>query len=137
MRRRQSLPWIPAFAGARSGADERGFTLLEMMVALAVFSIAALALIKLQAVTLRTAADMDGRIMGQIVARNLMVEIETDPTAPGVGREEGDVENGGRQWHWARETTKTGDARVVRIDLVVNGAGVRSPAALTFLKASE
>ena len=35
---------------------EHGFTLLEMLVALAVFSLAALALVRLQGVTLRTAA---------------------------------------------------------------------------------
>jgi general secretion pathway protein I len=108
-----------------------------MMVALAVFSLAALALIKLQATTLSTAADMDGKIMGQIVARNLMVAVETDPTPPSLGSEEGDVENGGRQWHWTREVTKTGDARVLRVDLVVNGASVRSPAVLTFVRATE
>ncbi len=107
------------------------------MVALAVFSLAALALIKLQAVTLSTAADMDGKIMSQIVARNLMVEMETDPAPPSVGSDEGDVENGGRQWHWTREVAKTGDARVLRVDLVVNGGGVRSPAVLTFLRATE
>ena len=58
---------------------ERGFTLLEMLVALAVFSLAALALVRLQGVTLRTAADLDSKALGQIVARNLMVDVQSDP----------------------------------------------------------
>src|SRR3546814_3358742 len=51
---------------------ETGFTLLEMLVALAVFSLAALALIRLQSVTLHTAAGLDGKTLGQIVAHNLI-----------------------------------------------------------------
>ena len=39
----------------RARQGEGGFTLLEMLVALAVFSLAALALVRLQGVTLRTA----------------------------------------------------------------------------------
>ncbi len=44
---------------------EHGFTLLEMLVALAVFSLAALALVRLQGVTLRTAADLDSKALGR------------------------------------------------------------------------
>ena len=39
--------------------NERGFTLLEMLVALSVISIAALALIRLDAYAVRTAGDLD------------------------------------------------------------------------------
>src|SRR3546814_4644313 len=66
----------------KARGEEQGFTLLEMLVALAVFSLAALALVRLQGVTLHTAADLDSKAMGQIVARNLMVEVQTDPAPP-------------------------------------------------------
>ena len=46
---------------------ELGFTLLEMLVALAVFSLAALALVRLQGVTLRTAADLDSKALGRSI----------------------------------------------------------------------
>jgi len=113
---------------------ERGFTLLEMLVALAVFSLAALALVRLQGVTLRTAADLDSKALGQIVARNLMVEMQTDPAPPSVGEEEGDVENGGRRWHWKCAVKATDDKRLLQVDLTVDGQPGASPVVLSFVR---
>ena len=116
---------------------ERGFTLLEMLVALAVFSLAALALVRLQGVTLHTAADLDSKAMGQIVARNLMVEVQTDPAPPSLGSEEGDVDNGGRRWHWTRAVRATNDRRLLRVDLTVDGQAGSSPVVLSFVRAVQ
>lgn len=114
---------------------ERGFTLLEMMVALAVFSLAALALLRLQGVTLHTAADLDTRTIAQIAARNLEVETLTDPAPPPLGETRGVVENGGRQLGWQRTVARTDDSRVLRVDVAVTGGAGTSPAVLSFVKA--
>ena len=116
---------------------ERGFTLLEMLVALAVFSLAALALVRLQGVTLRTAADLDSKAMGQIVARNLMVEVQTDPVPPSIGEEDGESVNGGRRWHWTRVVKPTDDRRLLQVDLTVDGQPGASPVALSFVRVVE
>ena len=116
---------------------ERGFTLLEMLVALAVFSLAALALVRLQGVTLRTAADLDSKALGQIVARNLMVKVQTDPLPPSIGEAGGDVTNGGRRWHWSRVVKPTDDRRLLQIDLTVDGQPGASPVALSFVRVVE
>ena len=116
---------------------ERGFTLLEMLVALAVFSLAALALVRLQGVTLRTAADLDSKALGQIVARNLMVKVQTDPLPPSIGQADGDVTNGGRRWHWSRVVKPTDDRRLLQIDLTVDGQPGASPVALSFVRVVE
>ena len=115
---------------------EQGFTLLEMLVALAVFSLAALALVRLQGVTLRTAADLDSKTMAQIVARNLMVEWRTDPQPPALGDTQGVVDNGGRQWRWTRAVKRTDDARLMQVDVAVQGAS-GSPAVLSFVTVAE
>ena len=120
-----------------SRSTQQGFTLLEMLVALAVFSLAALALVRLQGVTLRTAADLDSKALGQIVARNLMVEVQTDPIAPGTGEEEGTVENGGRNWHWTRIVKATDDKRLMQVDLMVDGQPGASPVVLSFVRVVE
>src|SRR3546814_2524125 len=100
---------------------ENGFTLIEMLVALAVFSLAALALLRLQGVTLRTAADLDQRVVAQAVARNLAIETLTDPVPPVIGASAGTTTNGGRPWHWARRVQALGGG-VLRIDIAVRGA---------------
>jgi len=111
-----------------------GFTLLEMLVALAVFSLAALALIRLQAVAVRTAADLDQRQMARLVARNQMVELLTSPEMLAIGEQQGETENGGRTWHWDRKVSKAGERDIVRVDLRVTGAADASPVVLTFLR---
>jgi len=131
------VPWAPAAAGARASGDARGFTLLEMLVALAVFSLAALALVRLQGVTLRTAADLDSKAMGQIVARNLMVELQTDPAPPAIGAAEGNIDNGGRRWHWRRTVKPSDDRRLLQVDLSVEGQPGASPAVLSFVRVVE
>lgn len=122
-----------SFTSVRRSAQQ-GFTLLEMLVALAVFSLAALALVRLQGVTLRTAADLDSKALGQIVARNLMVEVQTDPAPPSLGAEEGDVDNGGRRWHWTREVKATDDKRLLQVNLTVDGQPGSSPVVLSFVR---
>ena len=108
-----------------------------MLVALAVFSLVALALVRLQGVTLRTAADLDSKALGQIVARNLMVEVQSDPLPPSVGEEEGAVANGGRNWRWHRIVKPTDDQRLLQVDLTVDGQPGASPVVLSFVRVVE
>lgn len=121
----------------RTVRQEAGFTLLEMMVALVVFSLAALSLVRLQGFTLRSAADLDSKAIGQIVARNLMVEVQTDPAPPGFGEAQGDVENGGRKWHWTRTVKPTDDKRLLQVDVTVDGQPGASPSVLNFVRVVE
>jgi general secretion pathway protein I len=114
----------------RRGSD--GFTLLEMLVALTIFSIAGLALVRLQAVSARTSVDLRIRTMTQIVARNLMIERLTDPAAPVRGTSEGTTENAGRQWRWAQQVEEADNGRMTVITLRVDGGPGQSPAVLTF-----
>jgi general secretion pathway protein I len=99
-----------------------GFSLLEMLVALAVFSIAALALIKLQGASLMQTAELDSRLYSEIVVRNLAVEAMTDPTPPSLGDEEGSVTNAGRAFTWRRTTTALEGGELLKVDLAVKQA---------------
>ena len=115
---------------------EHGFTLIEIMVALAVFSLAALALIRLEGATIRGATILDSTLTAQIVARNVAIEAVTDAKPPVIGDTTGVETNGGRAWSWTRHVEATGDARILRIDVMVaDAAGVRQ-GRITMVRAS-
>ncbi|WP_332819220.1 type II secretion system minor pseudopilin GspI [Sphingopyxis sp.] len=125
------------FAGARSSADDRGFTLLEMLVALSVISIAALALVRLDAYAVRTAGDLDESTMAGIVAQNRAVELWTDPAPPTIGNSAVGVANAGRNWRIEQRVAKTADDALLRIDLIVRPEAGRGQAALTIIRPSR
>jgi general secretion pathway protein I len=113
---------------------ERGFTLIEMMVALAVFSLAALALIRLEGATIRGAATLDTALVAQTVARNVAIEALTDARSPTIGTATGIEHNGGRDWSWTRIVQPNGDVRVLRIDVSVADAAGRNAGHLTVVR---
>lgn len=100
-----------------------GFTLLEIMVSLAIFSLAALAMVRLQGYSVRSTANLGDSGMAWQVARNVAVEILSNPTPPTLGETDGEEVNGGQEWRWTVTTEKTDDARLIRIDIVVTGTG--------------
>jgi general secretion pathway protein I len=100
---------------------QNGFTLIEVVVALAVFSLAALALIKLSAFSLRTGGDVIAHELAWQVARNRAVEIISDPAMPALGESQGSESNGGQAFIWKQTAKQTGDDRFVRIDILVSG----------------
>lgn len=106
----------------RHAPRSSGFSLLEMMVALAVFSIAALALIKLQGASLLQTAELDSRLYSEIAVRNLAVEALTDPTAPSLGDTHGATTNAGRSFTWRRTTVALDGGELLKIDLAVRQA---------------
>ena len=117
---------------------EQGFTLVEMLVALAVFSLAALALLRLEGATVASTARLQDQAMAQIVARNLAVEVMTDPVAPAFGRENGRVANGGRNWDWTRIVARSPEPRIQQIEIQVQSQLGPDGARLTvFRRAGE
>ena len=98
-----------------------GYTLLEVMVALAIFSLAALALIRLQAFSMRSAADVVAHDMAWQVARNRGAELLSDVTPPVLGNTQGAENFGGRDFRWTQTVKQTDDQRVVLIDVSVEG----------------
>lgn len=114
--------------GERSGRNPAcaGFTLVEIMVALAVFSLAALALIRLEGQTIRSTGVVRATLLAQMVARNVAIDAVTAAAPPPRGRASGVEENGGLPWRWTRTVSAIGDGDVQRVDVeVADAAGTR------------
>ena len=114
-------------------ADEAGFTLLEMLVALSILSLAALALVRLDAFTVRSTGDLAASNAARIVAANAAVDVLTDPAPPAIGAASEAVTNAGLAWTVTRTTAATADPSLLRIDIAVTGAG-GGRAALTIVR---
>lgn len=111
-------------AAACPAAHDHGFTLIEIMVALAVFSLAVLALLRLETATIRGASTLDDSLVAGLVARNVANDAITEAQPPVSGRTTGSEVNGGQAWTWVRNVRGTGNASIVRVDVAVtNRAG--------------
>jgi general secretion pathway protein I len=120
----------------RPAADPNGFTLLELMVALAVFGLAAMALLNLAGENTRTAASVETRAFAAVVAENRAIEALTDPAPPAIGTIEGVEPLAGRDWRWTRSAVRTDDPEILRIEVrVLDGA--RTAAELTVFRVSR
>lgn len=99
-------------------AERQGFTLIELLVAMAVFSLAALALLNLSGENTRSAARVETRTLGGIVAENLAVEAMIAASL-GEGTTTGETPVAGRPWTWTRTVSATPDPDLVRIHIAV------------------
>lgn len=102
---------------------DSGFSLLEMLVALAVFSLAVLALLHLSGQNARSAVIVEEQVLAGIVADTVAAEsLLLDPAAL-AAKSEGSEIAGDRQWHWHRRVAATAVAGLERIDIEVRAPG--------------
>ena len=99
--------------------DRGGFTLLEVLIALAVFGLAALALLNLTGENTRSAARVEARTWAGIVADNLAVEATLTPALTD-GAAEGTTPLAGRNWRWTRTVVSTAVGDIQRVDIRVS-----------------
>lgn len=100
-----------------------GFSLIEMLVALAVFALAVLGLMNLSGESTRTAVAIEERVLAAVVADNVAVEAATVDVRELADEASGREEAGGRDWHWTRSTAPTADPSLLRVDIRVSPPG--------------
>ena len=96
-----------------------GFTLLEILVALAVLGASMGALIQTAGSFTYNQAYLRDRTLAEWVARNHLVEQQLAPTWPSPGQKKDEVEYAERQWQWVMQVTQTGDKDLRRLDIEV------------------
>ncbi|MET0292795.1 MAG: type II secretion system minor pseudopilin GspI [Steroidobacteraceae bacterium] len=101
---------------------QRGFTLLEVLVALVIVAFGMGALMA----TLTSAADAVGHLrdksFAEWIALNRISELRLGLTAPSVGESTGTTEYAGQRWTWSQNVTRLDIAAVIRIDVSVKRA---------------
>lgn len=85
----------------------RGFTLLEVLVAMVILSVSLLAAIKVASEVATSAAYLQDKTIAQWVAMNKITEIKLAKGLPDPGRSNGEEEMAGRDWRWDIEVQKT------------------------------
>jgi len=103
----------------------QGFTLLEVLVAVAIVAIAMGALLAGFARYAEQAGYLRQRTLALWVAHNRMNELVIAPGWPATGSKEDDAEMSGVEWRYRIVVSNTDDPALRRIDLRVYAPGVK------------
>ena len=99
--------------------DSRGFTLIEVVVALAILGIGMLAVFKTIGDTVYNVNELRDRSFAEWIADNRITEVRISGEMPSVEETAGEVEFAGRQWHWLTKVSQTQVQGLRRIDVSV------------------
>jgi general secretion pathway protein I len=108
------------------GSPESGFTLIEVLVALAIVAIGMAAVLGTLTSSASTVVYMRDKTLANWVAHNHIAEVRLQPQMPQLGNTEGDVDFAGQKWHWRQETVATAVQGMVRMDVHVRPADVKA-----------
>jgi len=97
----------------------RGFTLVEVLVALAIVAIALAAASRSVALSTDSALDQKLRVLAGFVAENRIGELTARRAWPGLGVSEGSERQAGIEFRWRAEVLNTPHPRLRRIEIQV------------------
>lgn len=101
----------------------RGFTLLEVMVALAIVALSLTAVAAAMSQMIDSAGVMRDRTYASWIALNRITELRLETTTPKVGISDGEVEYANTDWSWHTVISETGVDELFRIEVSVSFAG--------------
>ena len=101
----------------------RGFTLIEVMVALVIVSLSLTAIMASMSQMIDAANSLRNRTYASWIAQNRIAELRLSDTTPDVGATNGEVEYASAEWAWRAVVAETGVDDLYRIDVAVSFAG--------------
>jgi general secretion pathway protein I len=106
------------------GADERGFTLIEVLVALAIVTLGMAALLGTLNSAAGTAGYLQEKSLAEWIALNQVAKVRLQSKQPAKGSSEGEMDYAGRKWKWSQLVDDMPIRGIVRIDVKVRPADV-------------
>ena len=101
----------------------RGFTLLEVMVALTVASLSLFAVMASISQMVDTSTTIRDRTYASWIAQNKLAELRLQNTTPEIGESSGEVDYANLEWRWEATISETGVENLHRVDVDIFFAG--------------
>ena len=114
-------------------ARNTGFTLIEVLIALAILSIALAAAMRATAMATTSAEEVKLRTYATWVAQNRAAELTARRIFPSVGVENGQAEIAGMPFSWTSTSSETPNSAFRKVEIAVT----RAPAAVGTVSATD
>lgn len=102
---------------------QRGFTLLEVLIALAIVALSVGALLGTVTSSASNVSYLKDKTLAEWVALNRLTEIRTAKLMPDTGKRTGNAEMGGMRWQYEEEVSELPIKTMFRIDVRVRPTG--------------
>lgn len=99
--------------------NSKGFTLIEMLLALAVFAYAASSILAVLGQTAKNLSELEQMTFASWVANDRLTELQVDKTWPPQNKAKGERELAGQKWHWSQLVEKTADNNLRKVSVEV------------------
>lgn len=99
---------------------QRGFTLLEVMVALLIFALTGTAVMKSAGENLNGVGLIEQVTFATWVANNRLTQVNFEPVWPPKNNERGTMEMAERTFYWQQKVTTTADNDIRAVEVVVS-----------------
>ncbi len=113
----------------------RGFTLLEVLVALAIVSIAIIPMVSVPVSVSSIQGTLKSKTFAEYVASNKIAEIHLDRKFPALGTKKGSEIMAGREWFWEAKIVKANSLfkNIRRIEVTVYDSEDNDAQALSYV----
>jgi general secretion pathway protein I len=106
-----------------NSAKSKGFTLIEVMVALAIAALGLAAVAASVSQMVDAATSMKQRTYADWIAQNKIAEMRLANVVPETSSSSGELQYAGSEWAWRATVSETGVENLFRVDVAVSVPG--------------